>query len=541
MDILDYQDECSIIHYPFQDSAALSWTNGTNIGQFPNNIILDASLTIFSSTIFQPVLTSFVVSGLPGTTTFNFTNSLSVTCTQLNGGNIQTFVSTDGNNILRLDVDTNALYNYVNNLGWTGTFTFKDSSAILCVSCIKLLPPAITSISLKNTLQTVWTEGISEAALATITSGGISFMEGANLQLTLSNNVVTMNVSPGAGEGLYDNCPDSNQAVVTINNQQPSSLGAFFLENDGCYSVIPGVNGASLYNSCQATCAQQDLINLANYTNRITDATNQVNTNITNAAVSGSNLCDTYDSLQSTPQSPYILAQTNPSANAIHQFNNLTCGIYNPGPTNATLGLIFNHDSSYTVTPGTFYITINGENVKQPNPNTVLLSGAVVGCTSVSYLGLVLQSPISQLNYGSTINDVTFQLFNGAEQISGCGMAMNPLAFNFNYNYTVLYNGTGITISLTLDLIDPTQPTSASTSLQFSLPGYFTIENSILTSNNTPTTITTAGFTQTLNYTVGNQYNIVMSMPATVTGIQVISIIASNTSGSTSKSISITV
>lgn len=119
-----------------------------------------------------------------------------------------------------------------------------------------------------------------------------------------------IDVSPGAGAGLYNNCSPSN-SVLTINNVSPNAAGTFFINTSSCYSlnlltareelalgdtldfyrlydvytasdeittkdVVSTDHSLLLENFCKPKCPPENIKAFAYYLNRITDAANEL-------------------------------------------------------------------------------------------------------------------------------------------------------------------------------------------------------------------------------------------------------------------------
>jgi hypothetical protein len=121
-------------------------------------------------------------------------------------------------------------------------------------------------------------------------------------------NTGRLDVSPGAGAGLYDNCPDLKENVYLINQVTPDPYGALFLKTSDCYtSNVLSNNDVILYgqyldpyknfvthtsnnsaddvlfdavspqhsivleNFCKPKCPPENMAAFAYYLNRVTD------------------------------------------------------------------------------------------------------------------------------------------------------------------------------------------------------------------------------------------------------------------------------
>jgi hypothetical protein len=258
MNQLDYQQECSLTRYPFKDGASLRLTNlaSTNFS-LPNSIIRDAVFTLWDGAVGSIRLSyiSYIKNDKQCTLGFTGTGSLQSNIRaygKYEPRGITTFVGPGiaGQNrvIARVDVDTDELYNLIQELGeqTIDTWTADDNSNSLCVSCLRISAPKINSVTLANTSKT-------ELVTVLNSTSSIGFSEGANVGLTSLNDTVTLNVSRGLGQGLYDGCASDQLLVRRINNTAADTGGRFLLDTDGCYSTYLGLRGGFTEFSIDST------------------------------------------------------------------------------------------------------------------------------------------------------------------------------------------------------------------------------------------------------------------------------------------------
>jgi len=540
MDQLDYQTECALINYPFKDSCSFLWSSGIYTGTLPKTVILDAVLTIGGSTIIQPTLNTIVYSG--SSWVFNFSNSLSFTVTDVGG--ISTFAASTGYYILRIDIDTDSLANYFSTLS-AGTYTF-DSSCKLCVSSIKLLPPNITELKLWNTSQDNWLSSPSQLEVIDVVSGNLNLAEGSNFQIIPKSYGVTTNVLPNKGEGLFDSCSPITPAILTINNAQPNSTNNISISAGSCYSIMPSTNSLILSNNCDASCSPTVLVDFAHYLNRITDGTVQLNTYASTLNTIYNELLSDYSTSLTTPKNPYIVVQNIPQSNKVNNYFNITCGIYNPSPVASIINIDAIYSSSFSVVTKSGYANINNNRIGIEDPTLIsgvaaVIHNITVPPNSVSYVGFVLQAPLLAI-----ISDITVTLSNvvGGTPIpvSSYIVSTSTSSFNYNISYSVVTEGLNKIISMFVDLYDNTYPTSSSTTLTITPPGYFTTTISNLIADSVTTTQSANGFSGiSLDYTKINQYQFVISCAASVTGNQIVNISGFDTSGVLAKLLTIAI
>lgn len=131
-----------------------------------------------------------------------------------------------------------------------------------------------------------------------------------NFSGELSNvNNFNLDVTPGAGAGLYDNCPtESDMSIYSVANVVPNEYGSLFIKATSCYAynVLNDTNGALLQglnpspenvyeyslenpqhaiyfqNFCSPKCPRENITSFAHYLNRVTDGAKELVTSIYN-------------------------------------------------------------------------------------------------------------------------------------------------------------------------------------------------------------------------------------------------------------------
>jgi len=533
---LDYQQECALMRYPFKDNATLVWSDSVVNGELPNNIVIDAQLSIFNGTTGNVKLSSIQVN-LNTNWVFTFTG-IDTFIISASGSGINTYSvrSTDNHKLLKVDIDSSALTDYFSSISYTTGFCTFDSTNLLCISCIRLVSLGVNSISFINTLP-----NSSPSTLLTINSGMVNLAEGANTEFDITGNIVQTNVASRLGTGLYDGCISNPLDILTINNTSPTIIGNIFLETDKCYSATYG-GPAALYlsNSCLSECLPVSLVNFANYLNRVTDGTNQLNTLASTAESDYSTFLNNYyaaQALLAAPVLPYIIAQSDTITTSSVQHHNITYGIYNPGPTlSVTVTVNFPGSSTFSLEANSTYII--ADNIKTVTNSSTI--SRQIKCNNTIFAGFVAQQSSSTVNTGSDLNDITLALAC-SEGVSGYVFPTDPTTFNYTLSYAYeIINGVKL-ITFALNFIDPTQPSSSSTSLSVTLPGGYTLVNSATMFNQVKHTLTGLGFGSTvLNYTNTNQYELSISYPISTTGAQTFTFNGAGSSGSSSKSVTIT-
>ena len=545
MNQLEYQAECALTRYPFRDNATLLWTCSGISGRLNNDIFLDAQVTVFNNLVGTLYLSSIIYNGTDYA--FIFSGLASITLVSSSTG-FQTLSSRDSANnvLLALDIDIDALNRYFSDLALVnGTYLF-DTTNVLCLACIRLLPPTVNRITLKNT-----TPG-GLVTVDDVAAGAVNFYEGTNTGFT---NVTSLSeqvdISSGLGAGLYNSCPEPGSQILTINNTSPDSLGNFYLQTDSCYSTHAGysegdVLGLCINNDCLPECTSDNLVNFAHYLNRVTNLSNEL-TGYIETANTGYN-CWLADYSASETDStvgtaPYILAQSTTVANQTLQFHNITYGIYSPSQVTTTVSLEVSCGSaSLTYAAGSNYIVQDNINNKLPDPvvtgnNSTLLTNRALGSNAVFYGGFVLKQAASISNTGSNANDVKFSLTSASASRSGFVLPLNPTTFNYNIVYSVVV-GAVKTITITIDLRDPSQVIS-NTTLNINTPGTCKVTRSSLTLNQVTSDMADKGFNNiSIDYSKNNTYTLILTC-TDISTTQSLTISGSSSTGATTKTISV--
>jgi hypothetical protein len=489
MNNLEYQTECSITRYPFKDSSTLIWSNNGETGTLPNDIILDAQLTIPDGNLSDShIIFLYKIETLENNIKIYFgdveySSAYEITISRTDAG-IKTYSARKQPEIrlLRIDVNVDALNNYFTNLDY-GTYLFSDSydaANMLCKSCLRYLPPNITRIKIENTIPTGLSSTTTETVYDSITSPNteISLAEGANTSFSISGRTNTINIARGLGAGLYDNCDNTSVYLKTINSVQPDLRGNIILNNDNCYSTRYGLQGLYLKNTCKPKCTSDEILDIAYYQNRVTDLANQLENYTYEFYGDGLHPYstntrgdpDTYmgflnDYMTSEDQkmwakNPYLMAHCNTLINKANQYHNITVGIYSPGSYIIRTTLYINGSfQEFQIVPGTIYITEKNvkTNIPDLNLNNSILLERNLTCSETIFTGLVLkQLPATpeglHNNLGSSLYDMRFDSISYTDSFregnlapyeivgrSGYILPLNPKSFNYTVAYTAYY------------------------------------------------------------------------------------------------------
>jgi len=555
MQVLEYQNECSQIRYPFRDTATLIWSSGGNSGVLPNNVIVDAQLIALDGIFSSLSLTTIVYSSISWIFNFTGSASLSITIPIPSPACISTFNTSTSTKVLYVDINVTALTTYFTGLSY-GTYTF-DSSCSICLSCVKLLPPNITRIALINTTSLGITT-IYDTGAILVPGTGLALSEGTNLGFTTTPNTCTFDVNQGLGQGQYDNCPASS-AILTINEVEADSTGNFVLTNDGCYSSYAGISGLHLQNICNPECTAANIINFADYYNRVTDLTTQMagyaNTTNTNYNTWLTNYTITQNA-QLQPSTPYILAQANSITNIVNQYHTIVVGVYYSTNSAITTSLSLSlNTSEFTIVSGTYYLVEDNTKKVQPTPvfssSTAPLFNTSFNCATTTLAGLTLQeaavSGMSHLNQGTALYDATFLLTTSSVGISGFVLPLNPSNFNFTLAYVVqyIYSVPGNilspiayqVVSFDLGFLDPTNTTGNLSLAVSGIVGTVTLNQTIF--DGVTASHSGSGFTSlSINPVNSNHYYLTLTCAATLSGTYPITFTTSGV-GSASKTVNI--
>ena len=164
--------------------------------------------------------------------------------------------------------------------------------------------------------------------------------------------------------------------------------------------------------------------------------------------------------------------------------------------------------------------------------------------TSVTNCGIVLSQPIPNTNDGSTIYDILFTLYTGApsQQTGGYILPLQPALFNFNLAYVVVRGVTATTVTFQIEPTDALFPTASSSTMTVTLPTGFTPTSNILTLNGVANTLSGAGYSaQIINYQQSNSYQLILTAASSVSGAHTFTFAGSDTNGSTTKMVTITI
>jgi hypothetical protein len=545
MNTIDYQQQCGLTRYPFRDNATLVWTSGSTHGELPNSIFRDAKLTVFSGSISAPQLTAISFDGANAIVSLGgYTLVVPATI------GINTYTAKNSTALLCVDIDNDELTNYFTTIG-AGAYTF-DASCTLCLSCIKVLPPNITRFKLINTLP---------ASTATIydnsvVGSGVPLVEGTNVGFTVTDNLCNVDVNRGLGAGQYDGCGNDSSNLLTINTLSPDAKGNYLIGNDFCYSTYRTPEGLHLKNTCKPQCTSDDILNTADYYNRVGDLTNQLSTYVgatNNGYNSWLSTIETLESNKNTYALGYVLANASTSANRAKQYHNIGIGLYYPHFKSPSSVLKASYNTSeFQLVPGTYYN--NEENTKRVlpdfTPNTNIAS-ELVNCQSTKFYGFVLQQNIASgllhNNLGSSLYDLHLNLRSTNVGNSGFVLPINPKSFNFTVKYSIQnihQNPSNLSsavlsrlVKFDLMFIDPTGATSNVT-LNTNVSSLGSILTNQTKCNNVVASYISPGFVNvSMNGLKDNHYYLTLSCPVTVYSAQTINFSASGISGSANKSI----
>ena len=559
MNQTEYLAENSDRAYPFKDGSSLFWnyTGSGSIGMdpglrnFPNNIVLDLQLNL-KSTIG---LTGLYFNGITfdgSQYTFHF-SGLDNADIVINGSElIQTFSTTTDSGVMALTVDLYQLSQYFLALP-AGVYTLA-APAQVCVGCIRLQPEMVTEIQLLNNTPT----GVSGncCTFANELVLGVSAVPGvdSSVNITAASNLtvtepagIQLDVIPGSGAGLFNNCPTTITEITTINNTSPDSYGNASISTDGCWQVSPNKNGLGFNNSCKPVCQSSDVLNFAYYLNRMLNRTMELGSLAQTAGTQYNSMITSYTACQTsqaTSAAPYLLAQSSTLSNKSYNFHNIACGIYSSNTSNMAVSLTCGYNSStpvpgYALVPKSCYFSQNNVKTTIPAPSLTAVS---LPPNSVSFFGLVLDNPASTpANLGNGLYDILFTLTSlDGVYTSGYCLPLNPASVNCNVSY-IFEKGSVINkLTITVELVSPLSQTSVASALLLEVPGYFDISSSLLIQNNgAPSDLgSTLGFNNTyIDFSKPNQYNVVLTCPASQTSLPAIAIALTTAAGSTYKTI----
>ena len=266
--ILDYLTSNGLNKYPFRDDCSM--VDDSKVFTFANDYILDLLITLKDASASKVKLTSFVNDTVTTTLTFGFNISTASDSSITDISLVVNYVDVVVNSFISYSdyictlkvVVGPGLVREVSSTSHSYTFTnmyLEESAMLLC-------GPRVTSISFYNA---------DNSLIKTITgneTGDISayLQAGANTVFNFITNQLVVDIIPGAGTGLYDNCTN-DRFLKKINNIGPDLLGNFLLLTDDCYTTTPISNGLSFDNICTPKCTSTQLADFAHYLNRVKD------------------------------------------------------------------------------------------------------------------------------------------------------------------------------------------------------------------------------------------------------------------------------
>lgn len=553
MDVLEFQDECSLISFPFRDGSSLTWTdNQSNSGTFPNTIILDAVYTTAppaSPTPIGLIGISFqsIISGVTQWK-FEFVGNYNINVeVNLNGTEtgIVTYSGASNDSIkayISVDIDVGEFNTYMSQFSLPTHLYQLDFDGYtpnnLCLTCYRILPPGVIQITLDNTTLA----GSTQIYQTNSEQDTLALYEGANIDFAPTGNNVLLSVTRGAGEGLYNGCVLPGNQITTINGVGATTEGNFLLNTDYCYSADAGTGGLYIANSCQPECTAQDITNMADYYNRVSNLANQLSVYLVTSQTQYINLLDDYYNLETVKmdaQNPYVQAVCNSLSNAISQFHNVSIGLYSPSLTQVDAELSITYDTTaLTYQPASGFVTQNGVNTKLADPvfseNTAEMFNRNLSCNSVMYAGFTVYQPLN-----TPIEDVTINMTSPGNGNSGYILPLNPTVFDFSVQYQVDVTSVRKVVTLNLTFVDITQPI-AITSLNTAITGSYQFVSNQLFINNAQTILTSSSFeNQTVDFSQSNSMQLIISYLLSDVSSPTITFTGVSATGSVSKTVTL--
>lgn len=166
----------------------------------------------------------------------------------------------------------------------------------------------------------------------------ITIKAGANVQFEQGENKIFVDVVPGAGTGLFDECSLYPDAIKSINGISGENR-RFRISSGECYQHIPITNGLHISNTCSPDCTAEDFIKVGYYMNRLSDALHNATYGlVTKANTAGTTIIsstnDYINNIIPLRQKPFMLV--NVLASDASSFSLISILVANPSTADIT-------------------------------------------------------------------------------------------------------------------------------------------------------------------------------------------------------------
>jgi hypothetical protein len=267
---LEYLTSNELKKYPFVDSLSLKDTEGN---QLVNSIFADICILINNPEIASVSLLSSEDNGTNIILTFSALDKDDVLVANTSINIIKNDVSlhsdfSEEDNNLTIKIVTGSSFLTIGNRD------FLVENTKLVNSAVHPYTPRVTTLTFMNG-DTVVKQFSKEKIIGT----DISIKEGTNIAFSSLNNLVYIDVNPGLGAGLFNNC-DDGLVIKSINSIKPDAYQNFLLNVDECYETEKGYQGEldwipdfgiTISNTCTPRCTSEQFGAFAHYLNRVKD------------------------------------------------------------------------------------------------------------------------------------------------------------------------------------------------------------------------------------------------------------------------------
>lgn len=267
---LEYLSSNELKRYPFIDSLTLKDETGNVL---PNSVFADIIVLCHKPEIKSVSLTKTEDDGSDITLTFSSFNSdgdevgVSELLVEKAAVSLHSQFSVMDLN-LTIKVVTGSTFLTVGNR------IFNSANTILVKDAVKPYTPRIETLTFINNNSV-----LKQFSKEKILGIDVKIKEGTNVGFFNDGAAVSVDVNPGLGAGLYNDC-DDDLVIKTINSIKPDNFQNFLLNVDECYETEKGYEGDSgwipdfgvtISNTCTPRCTAAQLGAFAHYLNRVKD------------------------------------------------------------------------------------------------------------------------------------------------------------------------------------------------------------------------------------------------------------------------------
>ena len=387
---LDYLTSNALNKYPFADNASLKSNEGAFIS---NDTFLDVVFVAKEATITQAWLKAFacLIDASQFVLTFGYRdeeeNDLGEIDMAIPFGSI-------ANKEMYSIANDRIAVKVVFGLGFIRAMTatsvtllFTYANAHLAPSAIIRMVPRVKSVAFYN-----WDKNTNLASVSPLTTvEGDEYSDidlilesGANVSMGQIGNQATINVTRGAGTGLYDGCVSQGLVIKKINSTGPDANFNFLMVTDDCYTTTPLEHSLAFENICTPKCTREQIVGYAYYLNRINDGMEWVRDYAYSVANTIKAEVDHYNNvvvpLKNQP-SYKVKFEKFPTIDEDRFYYSFAAGFFNPTGDDLVV------DITFTTTTGV--IVHNSRRFRVGNDTTILSADVVTGTVPCLKVGIV--------------------------------------------------------------------------------------------------------------------------------------------------------